>query len=93
MTPHADIPLVKAAQQINIDQSSLRRALNRFALTEKRDGQRVIPASVVALFRDTRGKCGYLYPRDCDTRDKLLAAAATRIERVKCGLKDWSYGR
>jgi hypothetical protein len=77
MTRHADIPLVKAAQQINIDQSSLRRALNRFALTDKRDdGQRVIPASVVALFRDTREKCGYLYPRNCDTRDKLFAAAA-----------------
>ena len=76
MTRYVDIPLVKAAQQINIDQSSLRRALNRFALIDKRDGQRVVPVSVVALFRDTREKCGYLYPRNCDTRDKLFAAAA-----------------
>ena len=70
------IPLVKVAQQLGMDPSSVRRALNKFALTDKReDGQRVIPESVVALFVDTRTRSGYLYPRTCDTRDKLLAAA------------------
>jgi ATP-dependent DNA ligase len=69
------ITLSQAAPIIGAVPSVVRRALNRFSLTEKRDGERVIPAEVVRLFARTRRHSGYLYPRNIETLDALLRAA------------------
>jgi hypothetical protein len=74
------IPLSRAARAIGTAPSVLRRALNRFSINEKQNGQRVIPAEVVRLFAQTRRQSGYLYPRGIDTRQALLRAA-----NAQCG--------
>jgi hypothetical protein len=70
------IPLSEAARSIGAAPSVLRRALNRFSLNEKENGQRVVPAEVARLFARTRRQSGYLYPRNIDTLDALLQAAS-----------------
>jgi hypothetical protein len=70
------IPLSQAARTIGAAPSVLRRALNRFSLNEKQNGQRVIPAEVAHLFARTRRESGYLYPRNIDTLDELLRVAS-----------------
>jgi hypothetical protein len=71
------IPLSQAARTIGAAPSVLRRALNRFSLNEKQNGQRVVPAEVARLFARTRRESGgYLYPRNIDSLDALLQAAS-----------------
>jgi hypothetical protein len=70
------IPLARAARAIPTDQSSLRRALNRFGIFEYGDdGQRQLDERIVRLFHHSKKKSGYLYPRSVDTLDKLMSAA------------------
>jgi len=70
------IPLSQAARTIGAAPSVLRRALNRFSLNEKQNGQRVVPAEVARLFARNRRQSGYLYPRNIDTLDELLRVAS-----------------
>jgi hypothetical protein len=71
------IPLTEAARTIGADYSVLRRALTRFGLiNHPSDGQRVMDARIVRFFAHSRRASGYLYPRDINTLDKLLAAAS-----------------
>jgi hypothetical protein len=77
------IPLSQAARTIGAAPSVLRRALNRFSLNEKQNGQRVIPTEVAHLFARTRQQSGYLYPRNIDSLDALLRAA-----NAECGSGD-----
>ncbi len=58
------IPLIQAARTISTDPSSLRRALNRFGLLDRRDdGQRVVDERIVRLFARRPRSTYYDAPR------------------------------